>query len=97
MNTYIITDFGARVCDKLQTDAIQKTIDTCFLKGGGRVVIPAGIFRTGGLRLRSNVELYLQTGAILEGSLNPEDYTGYLQDELEPIVEPEEKPQNGSV
>lgn len=41
---YRITDFGAVVSDALQTDAIQKAIDTCFLAGGGRVIIPAGIF-----------------------------------------------------
>ena len=63
MNTYTITDFGAWVCDGLQTPYIQKAIDTCFLNGGGRVTIPRGIFRTGGIRLRSNVTLYLQTGA----------------------------------
>lgn len=87
MNNYLITDFGARVCDRLQTEAIQRAIDTCFSNGGGRVTIPAGIFRTGGLRLRSNVELYLQSGAILEGSTNPEDYTGYLNDSLEPLTD----------
>lgn len=96
MNTYNILDFGARVCDRLQTTEIQKAIDTCFLRGGGRVVVPAGIFRTGGLRIRSNVELYLQSGAVLEGSTDPEDYTGYLQDQIEPIVEPEERPQSAS-
>ena len=56
---YNIADFGARVSDSYQTEAIQKAIDTCFLNGGGRVVIPEGIFLTGGLRLRSNVVLYL--------------------------------------
>ena len=42
---YRITDYGAVVSDALQTEAIQKAIDTCFLAGGGRVIIPAGIFR----------------------------------------------------
>jgi len=85
---YYITDFGARVCDLLQTRYIQKAIDVCFLGGGGIVVIPEGIFRTGGLRLRSGVTLYLESGAILEGSPNPDDYTGYINDEIEPINEP---------
>ena len=85
---YYITEFGARVCDSLQTLKIQKAIDTCFLNGGGKVVIPAGIFRTGGLRLRSGVTLYLESGAILEGSSNPDDYVDYINDEIEPINEP---------
>ena len=42
---YNILDFGA-VSDgvTVNTVAIQKAIDTCFEKGGGRVIIPAGLF-----------------------------------------------------
>ena len=50
MNTYNIIDFGAKVTDVLQTEAIQKAIDTCFLAGGGEVLIPCGIYRTGCIR-----------------------------------------------
>ena len=85
MKDYIITDFGARMCDSLQTENIQAAIDAAFLAGGGRVVIPKGIFLTGGIRLRSNVTLYLESGAILKGSRSPEDYFAYLDDKLEPI------------
>ena len=48
-----IQDYGAVSCDQLQTKAIQAALDACFLAGGGRVVVPAGIYLTGGLRLRS--------------------------------------------
>lgn len=92
-----VTDFGARVCDSLQTQNIQSAIDTCFLNGGGKVVIPEGIFRTGGLRLRSGVTLYLESGAILEGSPNPKDYTEYINDKIEPIDEPNIHGLKGSV
>ena len=89
MKIFHIYEYGARFCDELQTEAIQKAIDDCFLAGGGRVVIPCGIFLTGDLRIRSNVELYLESGAILKGSRNPEDYMEYLKDTLEPVtVEP---------
>ena len=88
---YYITDFGAKVCDSLQTKCIQNAINTCFLNGGGKVIIPTGIFHTGGLRLRSGVTLYLKSGAILKGSLDPDDYTGYINDDIEPINEPEDK------
>jgi len=94
--TYNILDFGARVSDGYQTEAIQKAIDTCFLNGGGRVVIPEGIFLTGGLRLRSNVVLYLESGAILKGSRDPEDYYAYKNDEIEPIEEYENN-ENASI
>ncbi len=80
-----ILDYGARTGDALQTEAIQKAIDDCFLAGGGRVRVPEGIYRLGCIRLRSNVTLYLESGAILEGSEDPEDYTRYLDDLVEPI------------
>ena len=85
MKLFNIRDFGARVCDAPQTVAIQSAIDACFLAGGGRVVIPCGVFITGGIRLRSNVELYLETGALVKGVRDPEQYFGYMGDKIEPI------------
>jgi len=72
---FIITDFGA-VGDgqTINTAAIQKAIDTCSRSGGGTVVVPAGLFITGTLWLRDNIELHLCNGAILRGSSNLEDY-----------------------
>ena len=45
---YVITDFGA-VSDTtvLSTEAIQQAIDRCSEAGGGRVVVPAGMYMTG--------------------------------------------------
>ncbi len=85
MRTYNILDYGAIEADLLQTKAIQAAIDDCFLAGGGEVIIPSGIYRTGGLRIRSNVVLHLLQGAILEGSGNPDDYTAWKEDKLEPV------------
>ncbi len=81
-----ICDYGACFSDQLQTEKIQKAIDDCFLAGGGRVLIPCGVYVTGSLRIRSHVELYLESGAILKGSRNPEDYFGYREDKLEPVT-----------
>lgn len=83
--SFIITDFGARTCDVPQTDKIQAAIDACFLSGGGRVVIPRGIYLSGGIRLRSNVTLYLEAGAILKASGNHMDYGAYRSDKIEPV------------
>ena len=82
---YNIIDFGAKADGRLCTKKIQKAIDTCFLAGGGEVVVPSGRFLVGGIRLRSNVTLHLLEGATLAGSTNPEDYFAYLDDEIEPI------------
>lgn len=86
-NTYNAADFGVVSSDGMQTAAIQSALDTCFLSGGGTVKIPAGIYRTGGLRLRSNTCLYLESGAILKASTDPNDYFSYKADTIEPIIE----------
>jgi len=54
--------FGARPgAAALQTSALQKGIDTLSQTGGGRLVLEAGTYRTGALRLRSGVELHLSS------------------------------------
>lgn len=78
-----ILDYGARSGDALQTKAIQSAIDACHSSGGGRVTVPAGVYRTGSLRLRSNVELYLCSGAYVEGSADPEDYMNWQQEGID--------------
>ena len=52
----------------------QSQIDAAAAKGGGRVTVPAGRHVTRGLLLKSNVELHLEAGAILEGSPRTNDY-----------------------
>lgn len=71
---YTVTDFGASPDKKMNTIAIQQTIDTAAENGGGRVVIPTGIFMTGALFLKSNISLYLMPGAILKFSDDQADY-----------------------
>lgn len=82
---YNVLDYGARANGRLCTENIQRAIDDCFINGGGEVVVPSGEFLIGCLRLRSNVTLHLLENAVLKGSINPEDYNGYLQDTIEPI------------
>lgn len=73
--TYDIRDYGA-VADtsQLSTAAIQQAIDECNLNGGGRVLIPAGQFKTGSLFLKSGVDFHLESGAVLYGSKDLADY-----------------------
>lgn len=58
----------------LNTEVIQKTIDRCSRKGGGTVLVPAGVFLTGTLQLRDNVNLFIDRGGTLKGSMNLGDY-----------------------
>jgi len=67
---FSILTYGAVANDTaiLNHAAINKAILECSLQGGGRVVVPAGTFYTGPLTLKSNVNLYLEEGAILKFS-----------------------------
>lgn len=56
------------------TDAIRKAIDACNKGGGGRVVVPAGVFVTGAVHLKSNVNLHVSKGATLKFSMDPKAY-----------------------
>ncbi|MBC8085034.1 MAG: right-handed parallel beta-helix repeat-containing protein [Hymenobacter sp.] len=76
--TYSITKYGAVGDGKtLSTVAIQQAIDACNRGGGGQVQVPAGTFLTGTLSLKSNVNLYLESGAVLKGSARLKDYRSY--------------------
>lgn len=58
----------------LNTESISKAIKACNANGGGVVVVPFGIWLTGPLELKSNVNLYVQKGAML---LFTDDKTKY--------------------
>jgi polygalacturonase len=70
---YNILDFGA-VRNQISTTAIQKAVDICYEAGGGTVVIPSGVFITGAIILKSNINLYLEPGAELRSSQNLDDF-----------------------
>lgn len=73
--TVNVLDFGAIGDEKtLNTDAIQKAIDKCNQSGGGKVVIPCGTYIIGTIRLKSNVQLHLEMGAVLKASENLDHY-----------------------
>jgi len=74
-----VTDFGARGADiHADTAAIQRAIDLCAQRGGGRVVVPAGrAYTIATLVLRSHVELHLEPGSLLQGSPHAGDYTAF--------------------
>ena len=70
-----ITDYGA-VADSnaSASEAIARAIAACAAAGGGRVVVPPGIFLCGPIHLESNVNLHVSPGATLRFSNNPADY-----------------------
>ena len=75
--SFPITKFGAKTTHTAAQNqkAIQKAIDTCSKKGGGKVIIPAGEkFLTGAITLKDGVNLVVEEGAILEFAFQPELY-----------------------
>ena len=66
--TFVITDFGAKADQEnvLNHEAINQAIIACNQAGGGRVVVPSQTFYTGPITLKSNVNLYLEEGAVLK-------------------------------
>lgn len=64
---YVITAFGAKPSASAKTNqaAINRAIATASSKGGGCVIIPAGEWLTGAIRLESHVNLVVSEGATL--------------------------------
>ena len=58
----------------MNTRAIQAAVDECAAKGGGTVLVPAGVWLTGSVGLKSSVCLRLEAGAVLRASDRIEDY-----------------------
>jgi len=65
-NTVTITDFGAISGGQvLCTRAFADAIEAVSKKGGGKVIIPRGLWLTGPITLKSNIELYSEMGALV--------------------------------
>ncbi|MDH6534152.1 glycoside hydrolase family 28 protein [Parabacteroides sp. 52] len=73
--TFNIVDYGA-VGDGItdNTEAIRKTIQEIAAQGGGKVVIPAGIWKTGPICLVDNINLHTEANALIVFDPNPALY-----------------------
>ena len=75
-----ITKYGAvEGGETSNTKAIAEAVAACNKAGGGRVVVPAGVWLTGPIHFMSNVNLHLEEGAVLSFSDNPADYLPAVQ------------------
>ncbi len=73
--TLNIRDFGATGDGTSKdTAAIQQSIDRCWVLGGGEVLVPAGIYLTGAIALKSNTILRLDKDATILGTPDFADY-----------------------
>ena len=72
---YHIEQFGA-VGDGWanNTSAIKRAVEACSQGGGGTIYVPAGVFVTGAIELKSNMHLHLEAGSELLFSNDRADY-----------------------
>lgn len=61
---------GETDCSK----AFKLAIEKCNAEGGGRVVVPKGVYLTGAIHLKSNVNLYVSKDATIRFSTDPRKY-----------------------
>ena len=74
-NTVNIKDFGAvNGGTVLNSKAFADAISAVSKKGGGKVIIPAGIWLTGPIILKSNIELHAEAGALIKFSTDKSLY-----------------------
>jgi polygalacturonase len=88
--TFLLTDFGAVGDGKtFNTEAFKKAVAAVDQAGGGKLVVPKGVFRTHNVKLCSNLDLHLDAGAVILAPDNFKDYglpdpaTIRTQDEIE--------------
>lgn len=79
---YNVRDFGAKGDGKtLDSPAINAAIEAAVKDGGGLVLLPAGTYLSGSIRLKSNIDLHLAAGCTILAA--PASMKAY--DESEPF------------
>ena len=79
-----VRDFGAKGDGvSMDTTAIQAAIDACGGDGGGVVIVPAGRYVTGTVKLKSNMTFKVVEGGQILGSKDLADYATDIQGAIE--------------
>ncbi|HEX9048627.1 MAG TPA: glycoside hydrolase family 28 protein [Verrucomicrobiae bacterium] len=67
-HTVSLSSYGNGDGRTLNTGAFEQAMVALAAKGGGKLIVPPGIWLTGPIRLRSNTELHLERGALIKFS-----------------------------
>ena len=67
-NVVNLANFGKGDGNTLNTDAFEKAFAVLAEKGGGKLIVPPGLWLTGPIRLHSNLNLHLERGALIQFS-----------------------------
>ncbi|MGM9971362.1 MAG: glycoside hydrolase family 28 protein [Anaeroplasmataceae bacterium] len=79
--SFNIVDFGAKEGGSENVaKAINEAIIKCNEAGGGKVIIPTGLWLTGPIEFKSDVCLFLEDGAYVIFSKSSEEYPVYVGD-----------------
>jgi len=74
-DTFNIVRYGAKADGlTVNTKSINQAIELCNAAGGGTVFVQKGLWVTGPIVLKNNVNLHLEKGALLQFSKNYDDY-----------------------
>ncbi|MCI5083078.1 MAG: glycoside hydrolase family 28 protein [Saprospiraceae bacterium] len=74
-NNFNVVDYGVQEGEDLNNaSAFAKAIKACHEAGGGKVVVPAGVYYTGPIHLLDNVNLHLEEGSEIRFSTDPKDF-----------------------
>ena len=90
-NEVNIKDFGG-IGDglSLNTEAFKKAISALEKKGGGRLVVPQGVYLTGLISLKDNIDLHLERNAIImatpDKTLHVKEKDGVKEDKATPLI-----------
>ena len=67
-HTVSLADFGSGDGKTLNTGAFEKAFAALAAKGGGRLIVPPGLWLTGPIQFRSHTELHVERGALVKFS-----------------------------
>lgn len=74
---YNVRKYGAKGDGKnIDSDAINKAIISASADGGGAVYLPAGTYLSYSIRMKDNIRLYLDRGAVIKAAV-PTEKQGY--------------------
>jgi hypothetical protein len=80
---YSVLDYGV-INDgiTMNTEKIQQLIDKVADEGGGKVYFPPGKYLTGTIYLKSYITLHIESGAVILGSLDLDDFEAVEEERL---------------
>jgi len=85
--TYNIQELGADITGKVKcTDIINGAIEKAAGEGGGTIYFPAGNYLTAAIRMKSNITLDIESGAVIKFSDDFEDYLPFIKVRWEGVV-----------